>query len=359
VPEAKGKLKTGFGSEARRGFAKQAGEKGRQSLTRKLAERRAANELAGVKAPVWSGGFKKDDPRTKAVAKYAILERWRRYYEQKAQELEKQRGKYNPEEISAVLKKVEEAREFRALEGKDLAFKKYEEQRKYISGMESRLKTIQKDLEALGVKSAADLKLPAPKPPEASAPPAPTARTSRRAAAAPAAAAPAPAAAAPVAAAPAAASTAPAAAATSFTPAELARARRGFQAENLRRMGEGLEPYASVEEYLKDKSKSGAETSVAAPWSRDWMRKGTLGLSAMAFGYLSGRLPGAAVGPLPADIFTAICLESVHMAADTAVPGLFPRKLLSAVDGVSSGALANFLLRVGTAFGRTGKLSIV
>lgn len=73
------RLEQGF---AVTGKAREAGKKGAASRKRLMAERKARGEKQ------WDGGFKKGDPITLLRSKLAIQERWRRYYEERAKELE-------------------------------------------------------------------------------------------------------------------------------------------------------------------------------------------------------------------------------------------------------------------------------
>lgn len=76
------KLRQGFattGSER----ASAAGKKGSAARLRRMAALRAS----GVEK-VWSGGFKKGEAYTREVARFAINERWRKYYARKAKALE-------------------------------------------------------------------------------------------------------------------------------------------------------------------------------------------------------------------------------------------------------------------------------
>lgn len=82
------------------------GKKGAEARKKRMAEKRAAGE-----AKVWSGGFKAGDPYTRQMAKFAINERWRKYYEQKAKQVE-DKLEYDPEKyeksISESQKKLDE-----------------------------------------------------------------------------------------------------------------------------------------------------------------------------------------------------------------------------------------------------------
>lgn len=111
LPFETGTSKQGFASpKFTREYRQDAGRKGQQARQERMsnvlagavaeARRRAAQEgktpeeveaagkEAALKTKVWSGGFKKGDPYTKVMARFAINERWRKYYEQKAQKLE-------------------------------------------------------------------------------------------------------------------------------------------------------------------------------------------------------------------------------------------------------------------------------
>lgn len=83
------------------GKAREAGKKGAASRKRLMAERKARGEKQ------WNGGFKKGDPITILRSKLAIQERWRRYYEERAKELEALTESLVPDDVS---ERFEEAR---------------------------------------------------------------------------------------------------------------------------------------------------------------------------------------------------------------------------------------------------------
>lgn len=96
------KLKQGF---AVTGKASEAGKKG-------AASRKALMEKKGESGePRWKGGFKKGDPITVLRSKLAIQERWRRYYEEKARELETIRSTYDEKELEAKFRSAKDAYE--------------------------------------------------------------------------------------------------------------------------------------------------------------------------------------------------------------------------------------------------------
>lgn len=91
------KIKQGF---AVTGKASEAGKKGAESRKRLMAERKDRGEKQ------WEGGFRKDDPVTKLRSKLAIRERWRRYYQERLEELEAIRKECDVEELEEKLRRV-------------------------------------------------------------------------------------------------------------------------------------------------------------------------------------------------------------------------------------------------------------
>lgn len=81
----------GFANPSMAERRRELGKKGAEARKRRMAEKRAAGETK-----VWSGGFKSGDPYTRQMAKFAINERWRKYYEQKAKQVE-DKLEYDPE----------------------------------------------------------------------------------------------------------------------------------------------------------------------------------------------------------------------------------------------------------------------
>lgn len=93
------KLEQGF---AKSGKASEAGKKGAASRLKLMEERKARGEKQ------WEGGFRKDDVVTKLRSKIAIRERWRRYYEERLQELEVLRRECNVDDLEDKLRRVSE-----------------------------------------------------------------------------------------------------------------------------------------------------------------------------------------------------------------------------------------------------------
>ena len=88
-------LKQGF---AVSGKASEAGKKGQATRKKKMLERKRRGEKQH------QGGFKKGSEITKLYAALAIKERWRRFYENKAKELEVLASTQDPKEVEERFK---------------------------------------------------------------------------------------------------------------------------------------------------------------------------------------------------------------------------------------------------------------
>jgi len=94
---SEGKLRQGFASPQLRPYAAAAGRRGQEARKRRMEELRKAGA-----AKVWTGGFKPGEAYTREMAKFAINERWRKYYAEKAKRLEKDL-KFDRQQVDANL----------------------------------------------------------------------------------------------------------------------------------------------------------------------------------------------------------------------------------------------------------------
>lgn len=80
--------------------------------------------------------------------------------------------------------------------------------------------------------------------------------------------------------------------------------------------------------------------------------KGAMGASVFMFAYVNGRYKNPKIaGAVPVDLAMAVGLTVGHAVLDYAMPGAVPSMVATAVDAVSSGALASYIAKLGTGFG--------